>query len=1460
VATAVMLRMRSSNTLRFGLALALFAMALALALFALPAQASKVVLSSFGSPGGGLGQFSALNSPRGIAVNTNGNGGVPAGTVYVADFNNQRIDQFTATGAPIRAWGNKVVASGQHLAAAASAVQSLTVTATGGKYKLKFSGSETGELNFNTSATEIQTALRALPSIGGPGANTNVTVTGTGPYTITFGSTLVNSPEPPITVESGPAVPLTGGTATISVVNPGATGFTICEAVSSPADVCQAGTGSVLAGGMTGPTGVAVDQTSGNVYVTEQNNRRVSEYTATGVWIATWGLDVVKFGQDNAGTGFEICKANSNPVDICQIGAAGGVGGAFEAAFQSGIAVNPTSHNVLVADQGNNRVQEFSSSGQFIQAFGFNVDSINPSTGFEVCTTSCQKGAGGNAVGQFGSATGASRLAVDTADNVYVVDFVNQRVQKFIPGGGTYATSVFGPSGPAATPFAVAIDPTNNRVLIGREATGGTSEMRVEEYSPTGVLLDTHGVGGKVSEGAASSAVSGNVAFNPTSGNIYLDAISSSPKVHILNEVPPPPKPKILPATEITATSAKLNGEVFVPLPGGENFDTKYHFEYTTGGGDWVSAPVPDGNVGNDAGIPHKVELPVSGLEPSSKYFVRLAATTSSTVRSDETSFITGAEVPAVSATHVEEVKETEANLTALVNPRHLATTYHFEWTTGKHWEETHSYDHRVPAFERAVGSGGTPVVAQDTISGLEPNSPYHFRVVATNSAGPPANGPDFEFFTRMPLNKFSLPDDRGAELVSPADKRPSAVVGTVGADDLTFYARASEGGDSFIYPLINGIEGATSGGLLRQVADRTSTGWQSAQLSPPSLVPPFVDGLGLVKPSKVLLASPDLSCGLVETRDPLTTDTPTFDVEQEVVNLYVWRRDGGYELVTNRLPLNFSSPGYVSGLFYDQFDMADDCSHVFFRSAYQFLSGSSGLYEWEEGELRDGGVRPDGSALAGVSAATETVVGGETDGTLTTRWNAVTPEGALFFTAVSNAGTDSGKRAVFLREDGGGSVIDVSQSETGVPANGARFEGASMDGSHVFFRANYGIANTSSVGATTGICASTDQTSLETIGNEPCDLYDYDIATEELTDLSADPNGAGVVGVVAIDEDGSHVYFAALGQLISGKGKTSAENQVSRSANIYLAHDGQLSYVTNLAQHVSPGEGDLLQASPNAPASSALLRNAPKWSATTSGDGSKLLFTSASKSITGYDSGGPQEAYLYSDGPANAGMIACVSCRPNGQPSKGSQAGQSPLAGGGEGFFYGRQARPVVMSDDGRRIFFNSKDVLAPGATSGAQNVYEWEDGNVYFLAIAKPSAGSGMAGYFDASVSGDHVFIATSEKLAPQDIDNVSDVYDLSVGGGFPAAVVPHECDPAADECQGIPTPQPPAVTAPPSTDFHGAGNSPSETKKCHKGRVLRHGKCMKKPGKHKNAHKKKAGNSGSARTANSNRGGAK
>jgi hypothetical protein len=89
---------------------------------------------------------------------------------------------------------------------------------------------------------------------------------------------------------------------------------------------------------------------------------------------------------------------------------------------------------------------------------------------------------------------------------------------------------------------------------------------------------------------------------------------------------------------------------------------------------------------------------------------------------------------PTVTNNSPSDVGQSEATLSGTVNPNGQATTYFFEYGT------TTAYGTQTsPA---SVGSGTTPVGVHQTIVGLTPNTTYHYRLVATSSAGT-TNGTD---------------------------------------------------------------------------------------------------------------------------------------------------------------------------------------------------------------------------------------------------------------------------------------------------------------------------------------------------------------------------------------------------------------------------------------------------------------------------------------------------------------------------------------------------------------------------------------------------------------------------------------------------------------------------------------------------------------------------------------------
>ena len=138
---------------------------------------------------------------------------------------------------------------------------------------------------------------------------------------------------------------------------------------------------------------------------------------AGGSWGRAWGKGV------NGGSAFGICTVAAS----CHAGSAGDRGGPMNG--PQGVATDAAG-DVYVVDTGNNRIQEFDSSGNWLRAFGADVGG----SGVDVCTVaaSCQAGSRG---GLGGEMNGPAGVATDAAGNVYVADAFNNRIEEFDSSG-----------------------------------------------------------------------------------------------------------------------------------------------------------------------------------------------------------------------------------------------------------------------------------------------------------------------------------------------------------------------------------------------------------------------------------------------------------------------------------------------------------------------------------------------------------------------------------------------------------------------------------------------------------------------------------------------------------------------------------------------------------------------------------------------------------------------------------------------------------------------------------------------------------------------------------------------------------------------------------------------------------------------------------------------------------------
>jgi Ca2+-binding RTX toxin-like protein len=94
---------------------------------------------------------------------------------------------------------------------------------------------------------------------------------------------------------------------------------------------------------------------------------------------------------------------------------------------------------------------------------------------------------------------------------------------------------------------------------------------------------------------------------------------------------------------------------------------------------------------------------------------------------------------PVVTTNAATGMTKQSATMQGSVNPKGLATTYHFEWGT------TTAYGKSTPTV--SAGSGQTSLSVSAGVTKLKPHTTYHYRLVATSSAGTSA-GADVTFTT----------------------------------------------------------------------------------------------------------------------------------------------------------------------------------------------------------------------------------------------------------------------------------------------------------------------------------------------------------------------------------------------------------------------------------------------------------------------------------------------------------------------------------------------------------------------------------------------------------------------------------------------------------------------------------------------------------------------------------------
>jgi hypothetical protein len=1031
--------------------------------------------------------------------------------------------------------------------------------------------------------------------------------------------------------------------------------------------------------------------------------------------------------------------------------------GADQLEGPEGVAVNDTTGDVYVADTGNDRIDEFEPDGTFVRAWGWGV--ATGGAKLETCTATCQKGISGSSPGEFVTPTfiAVDNSAGPSAGDVYVSDRGDNTVTKFTETG--VLVESWGTKGQ--------LKETTGGVLF-KELTGIAvdfsgnlwvhDEENLDEFSDAGSF-----VVGNSFDSERGGGSFGSLAVDPEE-NIYLvDNGGEARRFQSGGEVADfnanATAVAINPSTDNVLVDTGNLIELYAPFP-----ETSSHAEQT---------------------------FSEHGLAESHGIAVSTTDLYASERGADDVKVFGFVPLrPVVGGESFSGVGSSGVTLHAGVDPEGESTSYFFEYGL------TASYASVTPVESAGAGTGTVGVSA--TVEGLLPDTEYHFRVVASSAIGT-VRGGDVVFST-FPVGVLGLPDGRGYELVSSLDNGDSEVAGggRAAADGsaVAFTGQApTEGGNgNSANPHPGGISiGSDNQYLAERSPDR---GWSSSDVQPA--------GLDSVEYQAF---SSDLSVGLLTSSEAVIAGAPSFSEGSGEHALYSREgTTGGYRLLGANARYAGSTPD---------------------GNRLLLSSGTGGLYETNGGEPDPVNVLPGGGSAASAvfGAPPRNRISGELSSLTGPDFGGVVSgDGSRVFW--TETGLEGDPARLFVTESAGSSgersvQLDASRVPGGTGGEG-RFWTASSDGSRVFFTDCNRLTSDSTAVSTPGCEKEEERTGepFRTLAGN--DLYEWSASSEPggaptLRDLTPSTSvqspgeDADVVGVLGASADGSYVYYAAAGALAPGAKPQGPQGCVQGSpkefgehlttmCNVYVVHDG------------------------GAPQFVAAVTN-KEWtdwasvvgdhSAYVASGGGQLVFESA-LDLTGFNSGGAEEIYIYEPG----ARLSCVSCNPSGAITKPIESSGSQRFGG-PGIELPKSSNATYalrdITADGNRVFFDTSEGLVPQDTNGQADVYEWEapgEGSCATGDSAYSSADNGclyvLSGglstdksvFVDASENGEDVFMISRADLVPQDHGESFQLFDARVGATPP----PTETACTGAGCQGIPA-APPIFATPASASITGA-----------------------------------------------------
>ncbi len=759
------------------------------------------------------------------------------------------------------------------------------------------------------------------------------------------------------------------------------------------------------------------------------------------------------------------------------------------------------------------------------------------------------------------------------------------------------------------------------------------------------------------------------------------------------------------------------------------------------------------------------------------------------------------------------EIGEAEAVLRAELNSHGLSTTYRFEYTTQRDFEDNgYASSKSVPVIDADGGAGGNFAAVSEPISGLEPGVAYRFRLVAANAEcttigegvaktphEPCREGPDASFTayavpptSLLPCPNAALridssavlPDCRAYELVTPPDTNgriPTMAMLGEGFGGIGFDTRlASPSGDSLVFGTLSGsLPGIGGGGnqdtyeaLRDPVAgwDTSFTGISGAQARRPH------PG-GISADHRYAFWNVEGEQGTLVNPVP-----PPSGGEANYLRVPV-----GTKHSSNCLP-----EGQPEG----RFEWIGCGSLGFEPRARGKWIGPGGriIFATDNNNSAPAQRLETCAPPSKTNAIYERIPGGPTR-CVSLLPGDVTPGVGAVYRSTSADGSViafSVGSALYVRVDG----TETLEVATGSPI----FGGISVDGTRIIYLQGGDVF--------------------------ACDLDEGGCVGEG----GHEPIAIGVGGdstLVNVSEDGSHVYFLSKAVLSGEEENGHGAKAKAGEENLY-AWDGSaarfLAIVDPIDISGEAGFGGLGLWASDAfnPGTTTGPANDPSR---TNPSGTVLVFESRAD-LTGYPSDGHREIYRYDSQAGPPNQLVCISCNPTGTAAASDARLESKAPPSVAQPFPPVNSLSHIdnVSSDGRMVFFQSADRLISADGDKKLDVYEWEARDTGgcareegCLSLISSGDSEGEEYLYAMTPDGRDVFFLSSDALVDRDPDGTPSIYDARVEGGYAEeGAQPGEC--LGEACQ-------PLVAAPedPHQTSRGSGN-PKPAKPCPKPRAKR------------------------------------